>query len=105
MATLPQIFGKEDSEFLADLGTALLQIKNERDLTLVQMGRVLSRGDDQVARYIAAESEMGVLAWKRAHAAWPELETKLAETAAERAFRARQRALDLDQPTRRDKAA
>lgn len=101
----PQIFGKEDAEFLADLGTAILQIKNERELTLVQMGRVLGRGDDQVARYIAAESEMGVLAWKRAHAKWPELEAKLKETATERAFSARQRALDLDTPVRRSEAA
>lgn len=100
MATDPQIFGKEDADFLADLGTALLQIKNEQDLTLTQMGRVLGRSDDQVARYIAAESEMGVLAWKRAHAKWPELERKLTETASERSFRARQRALDLDPPAR-----
>jgi hypothetical protein len=101
MASSPIFFGKEDAEFLADLGTALLQIKNERDLTLAQMGRVLARCDDMVAKYIAAESEMGVVAWKRANEAWPELSSKLAETAQERAFRARQRILNLDQPARK----
>lgn len=98
------IFGKEDNEFLADLGTALLQIKNARGLTLVQMGRDLGKVDDMVAKYIAGETEMGVLAWKRAHAAWPELADKLAETAAERAFRARQRILNLEPEPRRSAA-
>lgn len=100
MASSPTFFGKEDAEFLADLGTALLQIKNERDLTLAQMGRVLARCDDMVAKYIAAETEMGVVAWKRAVEAWPELTSKLEVTAAERAFKARQRALNLEQPKR-----
>lgn len=105
--TAPIIFGKDDAEFLADLGTALLQIKNERDLTLAQMGRILGRCDDMVAKYIAGETEMGVIAWKRANAEWAELAVKLEETAAERAFRARQRLLDLPVPVRRpqDKAA
>lgn len=105
MASYPHIFGKEDAEFLCDLGTALLQIKNDRDLTLAQMGRCLGRSEDMVARYIAGEAEMGVVAWNRAHTAWPELEGKLAETAYERAFRARQRALDLELPPRRERAA
>ena len=103
MATSPIFFGKDDSEFIADLGTALLQVKNERDLTLAQMGRVLARCDDMVAKYITGESEMGVVAWKRAVAEWPEIVTKLDETAAERAFRARQRALDFT-PAKRSAA-
>lgn len=104
MATAPIFFGKDDAEFVADLGTALLQVKNERDLTLAQMGRVLARCDDMVAKYIAGETEMGVVAWKRAVAAWPEIVTKLDETAAERAFRARQRALNFEPPVRRSAA-
>ncbi len=91
----PIIFGKDERQFLADLGTALLQVKNARGLTLVQMGHVVGRGDDMFAKYIAGESEMGVLAWQAANEAWPELADKLAETAAEREFRARQRILDL----------
>lgn len=101
----PQIFGKEDTEFLADLGTALLLIKNERNLTLGQMGRDLGCSDDMIARYIAAETEMGVLRWKRAHEKYPELEKRLTETAAERTFRLRQRALNLQPPEPQEKAA
>ena len=101
----PQIFGKEDEQFIADLGTALLLIKNERCLTLVQMGRDLGCSDDMVARYIAAETEMGVLRWKRAHEKYPELEARMTETAAERTFRLKQRALNLQPPRPESEAA
>lgn len=101
----PQIFGKEDEQFLADLGTALLLIKNERTLTLVQMGRDLGCSDDMVARYIAAETEMGVLRWKRAHEKYPELEARMTETVAERSLRLRQRPLNLQAPLPEEMAA
>lgn len=101
----PTIFGIPQSEVLANLGTALLQVKNARGLTLSDMGQVLGRIDDQVAKYIAGEAEMGVIAWMRAAEAWPELADRLEETAAERAARARQRALDLELPVKREKAA
>jgi len=39
--------------------------------------------------------EMGVVAWLRANDEWPELADKIAETATERANRARQRTFDL----------
>ena len=94
----PQIFGKDDEQWLADLGTALLLIKNERGLTLGQMGKDLGCHEDMVARYIAAESEMGVLRWKRAHEKYPELEARMTETVAERSFRLKQRALNLQAP-------
>lgn len=99
MATVPP------SAWLADLGTALLQIKNARGMTLLDMGEVLGRGDDMVAKYIAGEAEMGVLAWLRANEAFPELAERIAETAADRAARSAQRPLDLDLPTRKDRAA
>lgn len=86
---------KPAAEIQADVGTALLQIKNARGLTLIDMASVIGRGDDMVAKYIAGEAEMGFVAWLRANEAWPELAERLEETAAERAFRARQRALDL----------
>jgi hypothetical protein len=101
----PQIFGKEDEQFLADLGTALLLIKNERALTLVQMGRDLGCSDDMVARYIAAETEMGVLRWKRAHEKYPELEARMTETVSERTIRLKQRSLNLQAPLPESKAA
>ena len=101
----PQISGKSREDILADIGTALLQIKNTRGLGLPDMADKIGRSDDQLARYIAGDMEMGVVAWMRANEAWPELAEKIAETAAERAMRARQRALDLDTPVRRERAA
>jgi hypothetical protein len=100
MASCPNIF-----DILADVGTALLQIKNTRCLTLIDMASVIGRGDDMVAKYIAGEAEMGFIAWCRANEEWPELAERLEETSVERALRARQRALDLELPIRRDKAA
>lgn len=104
----PQIHGirtRPQDEILADLGTALLLIKNSRGLRLGDMAYSLGRSDDQIAKYIAGESEMGVIVWLRANEAWPELAERIEESAAERQARARQRALDLDLPTRRERAA
>lgn len=108
MASAPTIFGeliRPQNDILADVGTALLQIKNNRGLTLIDMASVMGRGDDMVAKYIAGEAEMGFVAWGRANDAWPELAERVAETATERAMRARQRALDLELPVRKDRAA
>jgi hypothetical protein len=102
----PTIFAKRPDDIQADVGTALLQIKNNRGLTLIDMASVMGRGDDMVAKYIAGEAEMGFIAWGRANDAWPELAEKIAETTAERDMRRRQRALDLEFPTsRKDRAA
>lgn len=105
MATAPQIFGIPLADFLGAAGTALLQIKNYRGLTLSDMAFVMRRSEDMVARYIAGESEMGFITWGLAVEEWPELEERLRESAAERAARAKQRALDLELPIRRDRAA
>lgn len=91
----PTIFGKPPDEIQADVGLALLQIKTARNLTLIDMASVMGRGDDMVAKYIAGEAEMGFIAWGRATERWPELSERVAESANERALRARQRALDL----------
>lgn len=102
----PLIFGKSKVSVLQDVGTALLQVKNARGLTLDDMRAVFGlKADDMVAKYIAGEAEMGFYAWLRANAEWPELGELIEETATERAMRARQRALELDLPTRREKAA
>ena len=105
MASQPIIFGKRSDDVQADVGTALLQIKNNRGLTLIEMAGVIGRGDDMVAKYIAGEAEMGFIAWLRCNEAWPELQRIIEETATERALRARQRALDLEFPKSREKAA
>lgn len=106
MASAPQIFGIPLDDILASAGTALLQVKNARGLTLQGMAFVMRRSDDQVARYIAGDSEMGFITWSLAVEEWPELEERLKETAAERSLRARQRALALElPPAKRDRAA
>lgn len=99
------ILGRSRDAVLADAGTALLQVKNMRGLTLEEMGAELRRTRESVAQYIAGEAEMGFITWERAKEAWPELSERMAETAADRAARAKQRAFDLDLPVRRDKAA
>jgi hypothetical protein len=110
MASSPQISGvsisgKTHSSVLEDIGTALLQVKNTRGLRLADMAEALRKSDDQMARYIAGEMEMGVVAWLRATEAYPELAERLTETANERALRAKQRSLDIDLPVKRDRAA
>jgi transcriptional regulator with XRE-family HTH domain len=90
---------------LRDVGTALLQTKNNRGLTLDDMGAMIGVSREMVAQYIAGEAEMGFVKWLKANEAFPELAERIEETAAERALRARQRALDLELPTRRSAAA
>jgi hypothetical protein len=99
------ILGRPRDAILADTGVALLQVKNARGLTLEEMGAQMQRTRESVAQYIAGEAEMGFITWERALEAWPELEERLRESAAERVLRAKQRALDLDLPRQREKAA
>jgi transcriptional regulator with XRE-family HTH domain len=94
--TAATILGRSPSKVLVDVGTALLQIKNARGLTLDDMGYHLGVSREMVAQYIAGEAEMGFLKWLRANQKFPELSDRIEETAAERALRASQRALDLD---------
>lgn len=101
----PLISGKSNTSVLEDIGTALLQVKNARGLRLADMAEKIRKSDDQLARYIAGEMEMGVVAWLRATEEFPELVGLVAETAADRAAKLKQRPLDLELPTRREKAA
>lgn len=98
--------GRARTEVLDDIGNALGQVKRARGLTADDMRIVFGlKVDDQVARYIAGEAEMGIIAWMRACEAWPELVELLEETTNERALKGRQRTLDLDQPVKRELAA
>lgn len=74
----PQISGKTHGEVLNLIGLALLQVKCELRLTLPEMGEKIGRSEDQVARYIAGDHEIGGVALLRAIAAWPELAKKIA---------------------------
>lgn len=95
------IRNRPEADVLGEIGKALLQVKNGRGLVLKDMEYVLGRSDDQVAKYIAGEAEMGVIVWMRANEAWPELADYLEESAVERSLRSRQRPLDLDLPRER----
>ena len=98
--------GRARSDVLDDIGNALGQVKRARGLTADDMRIVFGlKVDDQVARYIAGEAEMGIIAWFRACEAWPELADYLNETQNERVLRGRQRALDLDPPRQRERVA
>jgi hypothetical protein len=98
--------GRARNEILDDIGNALGQIKRNRGLTADDMRIVFGlKVDDQVARYIAGEAEMGIVAWMRACEAWPELTELLNETVNERVLKGRQRALDLEFPAQRREAA
>jgi cyanate lyase len=97
----PTILGESKRDTLSAIGAALLQTKNANKLTLDEMAETMRRSDEAVAQYIAGEAEMGVTAWLRAIKAWPDLEDRLAYhlmDEAEKAFRARQRSLNLPAP-------
>ncbi len=99
------ILCRPPSAILADVGCALLQIKNSRGLTLEDMGAFIGVSREMVAQYIAGEAEMGFVKWLKANDAFPELADRIEETAAERALRAKQRPLDLNLPHQRSAAA
>ena len=63
MASAPTILGKRIDDIQSDVGTALLLIKNRRDLRLIEMAGVMGRSEDAVAKYITGEYEMGFIAW------------------------------------------
>jgi hypothetical protein len=105
--TKPQLCGmiqvrdKRHATVLDAIGAALLIIKHQRGLTLVQMGEDIRKSDDTIARYIAGEKEMGVVAWLRACEEYPELPSLLTESAADREARSKQLDLGVDAPARR----
>jgi hypothetical protein len=99
------VSGKRHATVLGDVGSALLIVKNQRGLTLVEMGEDIKKSDDTVARIIAGETEMGVVTWLRAIEAYPELPELVAESAHDRALRDKQRTLDLEITRQREKAA
>jgi cyanate lyase len=104
----PTILGESKQDTLRAVGAALLQTKNANKLTLDEMAETMRRSDEAVAQYIAGEAEMGVTAWLRAVKAWPDLEDRLTYhlmDEAEKAFRAKQRTLNLQAPPPEEIAA
>lgn len=94
------IIDKEPFEIQAAMGLALLQLKTANDLTYDKIGRVIGREKQSVQQYICDTTEMPASCWLKAVAKWPELADRLEHNLdeAEKAFRARQRALDLREP-------
>jgi cyanate lyase len=101
------IIEKDCGEIQAAMAVSLLQLKNTHDLTYDKIGKVIGREKQSVAQYICDTTEMPATCWLKAVAKWPELSDRLEYNLneAERAFRARQRTLDLEPPMRRDLAA
>src|SRR5690349_11577877 len=99
------VLSRRQSEVLGQIGDALGRVKRLRGLTAEDMRVVFGlKVDDQVARYIAGEAEMGLVAWLRAVEAWPEIIELLNETENERVLKGRQLELGVDAPARRKAA-
>lgn len=92
----------------AAMAVALLKLNNNHaELTYAKIGKVIEREKQSVYAYINGGAEMPATCWLKAVAEWPELEDRLLYELdeAEKAFRARQRTLNLETPARQDMAA
>lgn len=105
--TAPTILGKAKREVTGAIGLALSQIKINGRLRIDDMAEKIGRSDEMMAQYLAGEAEMGVTAWLRACAEWPDLGDRVAYhlDESEKAFRARQRSLTLPMPEPVERAA
>lgn len=94
------ITDKDCSSIQAAMAVALLKLKNAHGLTYEKIGKVIEREKQSVHQYVCDTTDMPAACWLKAVAAWPELSDRLQYELdeAEKAFRARQRALDLRQP-------
>ena len=103
------IFLKYDCDAIsAAMAVALLHFKNaHEEVTLKAIGKECEREASSIHEYISGGREMPMSCWLKLTAKWPELEDRLIYNLdeAEKAFRAKQRTLRLDQPTPEDIAA
>jgi cyanate lyase len=101
------ITDKNCSEIQTAMAVSLLQLKNAHGLTYDKIGRVIEREKQSVAQYICDTTEMPATCWLKAVAQWPELQDRLIHNLdeAEKAFKARQRSLDLPMPEPEVRAA
>lgn len=102
------IFLEYDCEAIqAAMAVALLQHMNANGLTLAQVGKVCEREAQSISQYRSGANEISSTCWLKLVAKWPELEDRLLYNLdeAEKAFRAKQRALRLDPPMPEEKAA
>lgn len=97
----PSIITDSDlDEIQAAMAIALLQHKNANGLTYEKIGKVIGREKQSVQQYISSDTDMPASCWIKAVAMWPELADRLTYhlDEAEKAFKARQRSLDLREP-------
>jgi hypothetical protein len=90
------------------MAVTLLHFKNSRaDMTLKKIGRLIEREPQSVHAYICTDTEMPASCWLKLTAEFPELEDRLIYNLdeAEKAFRARQRSLNLPMPAPQELAA
>jgi hypothetical protein len=86
---------------------ALLQLKNAHGLTYEKIGRLIEREKQSVQQYICGTTEMPASCWLKLIAAFPELRQRVEYNLdeAEKAFRAKQRELNLPMPEPETRAA
>lgn len=105
----PSIITKYDCDAIqAAMAVALLHFKNANpQITLKAIGKVIEREPQSVHAYICTDTEMPATCWLKAVAMWPELEDRLLYNLdeAEKAFRSRQRTLNLHAPLPEEIAA
>lgn len=99
----PSIITKYDCAAIqAAMAVSLLHFKNAHpELTLKKIGLDIEREPQSVHAYICTDTEMPATCWLKLVAKYPELEDRLIYNLdeAEKAFRARQRSLNLPMPT------
>jgi hypothetical protein len=105
----PSIITKYDCEAIqAAMAVTLLHFKNAHpELTLKTIGKIIEREPQSVHAYICTDTEMPATCWLKLTAKYPELEERLIYNLdeAEKAFRARQRSLNLPSPAPEEMAA
>ena len=101
------IIDKNSEEIQAAMALALLQLKNAHGLTYEKIGRIIEREKQSVQQYICGNTEMPASCWLKLVATYPELRHRVEYNLdeAEKAFRAKQRSLNLPPPQPEERAA
>lgn len=102
------IIDKELDDIQAAMAVSLLQFNNAHpELNYAKIGRAIDREKQSIHQYICGGADMPASCWLKLTAKWPELQARLEHNLddAEKAFRAKQRVLDLETPTERRAAA
>lgn len=102
------IIDKDCDEIQAAMADALRQFHRAHpELTYSKIGQAMEREKQSVNQYINEGAEMPASCWLKLIAKWPEIEERFLFNLdeAEKAFRARQRTLNLRDPLPQAEAA